>query len=152
VIRLPRGGTSAQSGRQGCLDREAGVHHELALSLDTVFNIGAADGTPLDDKDYQIPFKFEGTISKVTCPLDRPKLAPEDVKRLEAGNRVCKAQANRQHIVHQWPRGVRGLGLSGTFHRVRIKLRCFRGVHQAWFVTALRGADTPGKCGTNGLR
>ena len=62
----------------------------LALSLDTVFNIGAADGTPVDDKDYQIPFKFEGTIRKLRYALDRPKLTPEDVKRLEQGNRVVQ--------------------------------------------------------------
>jgi len=55
-----------------------------------VFNIGASDGTPVNDKDYQIPFKFEGKISEVTCPLDRPKLAPEDVKRREKGNRVVQ--------------------------------------------------------------
>jgi arylsulfatase A-like enzyme len=55
----------------------------IALPLDTVFNIGAAAGTPLDDKDYQIPFKFEGTISKLTYTLDRPTLTPEDVKKLE---------------------------------------------------------------------
>ena len=59
----------------------------FALPLDTVFNIGAASGTPLDDKDYQTPFKFEGTIGKLTYTLDRPKLTPEDVKKLEEANR-----------------------------------------------------------------
>jgi arylsulfatase len=58
----------------------------MAMPLDTVFNIGAAAGTPVDDKDYQIPFKFEGAITKLTYVLDRPKLTPEDVKKLVAAN------------------------------------------------------------------
>jgi arylsulfatase A-like enzyme len=58
----------------------------IAMPLDTVFNIGDAAGSPVDDKDYQIPFRFEGTISKLTYTLDRPKLTPEDVKKLEAAN------------------------------------------------------------------
>jgi hypothetical protein len=58
----------------------------LVKPLDSVFNIGAASGTPVDDTDYQIPFKFDGTINKLTYKLDRPKLTPEDVKKLEAAN------------------------------------------------------------------
>src|SRR4030095_15251197 len=59
----------------------------IAFPPDAVFNIGAAAGAPVDDKDYQIPFKFEGTISKLTYTLDRPKLTPADVKQLEEANR-----------------------------------------------------------------
>jgi arylsulfatase len=91
VIRLPRGGTGTLKVDGKVVSTEKlEFTVSLALSLDTVFNIGAADGTPVDDKDYQIPFKFEGTISKVTCPLDRPKLAPEDVKRL---GKLCTSVA-----------------------------------------------------------
>ena len=42
--------------------------------LDTVFNIGAASGTPVDDKDYQIPFTFTGKISKLTIAMLEPIL------------------------------------------------------------------------------
>lgn len=56
----------------------------LTKPLDTVVNIGTAAGTPVDDKDYQIPFKFNGRISKVTVLLDPPKLTPEDVQKLKA--------------------------------------------------------------------
>ncbi|HKF67351.1 MAG TPA: sulfatase-like hydrolase/transferase [Vicinamibacterales bacterium] len=55
----------------------------LARPLDDVFNIGAAAGTPVDDKDYQIPFKFTGRIDKLTVVLDPPRLTPEDVKKLQ---------------------------------------------------------------------
>ena len=39
-------------------------------------------GTPVDDDDYQVPFKFNGKIDKLTISVERPKLAPEDEKRL----------------------------------------------------------------------
>ena len=61
------------------------IEHTLPLTkpLDTVYNIGAASGTPVDDNDYQIPFTFTGKINKITVALDRPKLSPADVKKLE---------------------------------------------------------------------
>ena len=61
------------------------IEHTLPLTkpLDTVYNIGAASGTPVDDNDYQIPFTFTGKINKITVALDRPKLSPADVEKLE---------------------------------------------------------------------
>ena len=56
----------------------------LILQWDENFDVGADTGTPVDDKDYQVPFKFTGTLNKLTLKLDRPKLTPEDVKKLEA--------------------------------------------------------------------
>jgi arylsulfatase len=56
----------------------------LTKPLDTIYNIGAASGTPVDDKDYQIPFTFTGKINKITVALDRPQLSPADIKKLQA--------------------------------------------------------------------
>ena len=67
------------------------VSAPLVKPLDSVFNIGAASGTPVDDKDYQVPFKFEGTINKLTYTLDRPELTPEDEKKLIQAQRNNKA-------------------------------------------------------------
>jgi len=50
---------------------------------DENFDIGADTGTPVEDKDYQVPFKFTGTLHKLTLTIDRPKLTPEDIKRLK---------------------------------------------------------------------
>ena len=44
--------------------------------------VGADTGTPVDDKDYQVPFKFTGILNRLTFKIDRPKLTPEDEKRL----------------------------------------------------------------------
>ena len=71
------------------------LEHTLPLTkpLDTVVNIGAAAGTPVDDKDYAIPFRFTGQIEKLTITLDPPKLTPEDEKRLREAE--AKASAAR---------------------------------------------------------
>jgi arylsulfatase A-like enzyme len=57
----------------------------LILQWDETFDIGEDTGTPVDDQDYQVPFKFTGEIDKLTIALDRPKLTPEDQKRLMQG-------------------------------------------------------------------
>jgi arylsulfatase A-like enzyme len=59
--------------------------------LDTVFNIGAASGTPVDDKDYQVPFTFTGKIYKITYTLDKPMLSPADIKKLEEATNNSEA-------------------------------------------------------------
>jgi arylsulfatase A-like enzyme len=54
----------------------------LILQWDETFDIGADTGTPVEDKDYQVPFKFTGKINKLIIKIDRPKLTPEDEKKL----------------------------------------------------------------------
>ena len=44
----------------------AGATLPLVKPLDNTFNIGSAGATPVDDNDYKVPFKFTGTINKVT--------------------------------------------------------------------------------------
>jgi arylsulfatase len=64
----------------------------LILQWDETFDVGADTGTPVDDKDYKVPFEFTGTIDKLTLSIDRPKLSPEDEKRLmEEGQRNNRA-------------------------------------------------------------
>jgi len=46
----------------------------------------------VDDGDYQVPFKFTGKINKITLTIDRPKLSPEDIKKLEQAMREKKAR------------------------------------------------------------
>ncbi len=59
----------------------------VILQWDESFDIGADTGTPVDDKDYQVPFTFTGKLAKLTIKLDRPKLTPEDEKRLREASR-----------------------------------------------------------------
>jgi len=59
----------------------------LILQWDENFDIGADTGTPVDDRDYQVPFKFTGKLNKLTLKLEPPVLTPEDKKMLEQAQR-----------------------------------------------------------------
>jgi arylsulfatase A-like enzyme len=63
----------------------------LILQWDENFDVGADTGTPVNDADYQIPFKFTGKLNKLTLKIDRPKLTPADEKKLMEATRNNKA-------------------------------------------------------------
>ena len=54
----------------------------LLLPWDETFDIGSDTGTPIDDKDYRVPFAFTGKIDKLTISLDPPALTATDKKKL----------------------------------------------------------------------
>jgi arylsulfatase A-like enzyme len=60
------------------------------LQWDENIDIGSDTGSPVDDNDYQVPFTFTGKIIKITLSIDRPKLTPEDIKKLEQAQRNNK--------------------------------------------------------------
>jgi arylsulfatase len=60
------------------------------LQWDENLDVGSDTGSPVDDKDYQVPFKFTGKINKITLTIDRPKLTPEDEKKLMQAQRNNK--------------------------------------------------------------
>jgi arylsulfatase len=60
------------------------------LAWDENLDIGSDTGTPVDDRDYQVPFKFTGKINKITLTIDRPQLTPEDIKKLQMATRNNK--------------------------------------------------------------
>jgi arylsulfatase len=62
----------------------------LIRQWDENFDVGADTGTPVDDGDYQVPFKFTGKLNKLTLKIDRPKLTPEEEKRLMEAQRNNK--------------------------------------------------------------
>jgi len=55
----------------------------LVLPWDETFDIGSDTGTPVDDQDYQVPFKFTGKIDKLSIAVAPPVLTPADVKKLQ---------------------------------------------------------------------
>jgi len=59
----------------------------IILQFDEAFDVGADTGTPVNDKDYQVPFKFTGKLNKLTLTIERPKLTAEDERRLEQEGR-----------------------------------------------------------------
>lgn len=69
------------------------MEHTLPFILqwDENLDVGSDTGTPVNDKDYQPPFKFTGKLHKITLTIDRPKLSPADEKML-----MEKAQRNNK--------------------------------------------------------
>jgi arylsulfatase A-like enzyme len=61
----------------------------LILQWDESLDIGSDTGTPVDDNDYSTPFTFTGKLNKVSLNIDRPKLSPEDIKRLQDAARAA---------------------------------------------------------------
>jgi arylsulfatase A-like enzyme len=61
------------------------------LAWDESLDIASDTGTGVNDADYQVPFKFTGKLNKITLTIDRPKLSPEDIKKLEAAQKEKKA-------------------------------------------------------------
>src|SRR6185369_2575817 len=58
----------------------------IILQWDENFDVGADTGTPVDDHDYQTPFRFAGKLARLTLTIDRPKLTPADIERLKAAS------------------------------------------------------------------
>jgi arylsulfatase len=67
------------------------MEHTLPFILqwDESLDIGSDTGTPVDDDDYSTPFTFTGKLNKIALNIDRPKLSPDDIKRLEAAARAA---------------------------------------------------------------
>ncbi len=57
----------------------------ILLPIDETFDIGSKTGTPIDDRDYQVPFKFNGKIDTLTYSIAPPVLTEEDKKKLLEG-------------------------------------------------------------------
>ena len=62
----------------------------LILQWDENLDVDSETGTPADDNDYLVPFACSGKIHKITLTIDRPKLTPEDEKRLMQAQRNNK--------------------------------------------------------------
>ncbi len=63
----------------------------LLLQFDESFDIGSDTLTGVDEKDYQVPFPLTAKLNKLTLKIDRPKLSPEDIKKLEEAAKKVEA-------------------------------------------------------------
>ena len=59
------------------------------MPIDESLDIGSDTLTGVNDADYKPPFTFTGKLGKVTLSIDRPKLTPEDIKKLEAAMKAA---------------------------------------------------------------
>ena len=78
-------GTISVDGKQvaqGRIDRTT----PFRFSIDETFDVGEDTGTPVN-LDYDVPFKFMGTIEKVVINLGESKMSAEDQHMLESAER-----------------------------------------------------------------
>ena len=59
----------------------------MILQWDESFDVGSDTLTGVNDADYQPPFPLTARLNKLTIKVDRPKLSPEDIKKLETAQR-----------------------------------------------------------------
>jgi arylsulfatase A-like enzyme len=65
----------------------------MILQWDESFDVGSDTLTGVNDADYQPPFPLTAKLDKLTIKVDRPKLSPEDIKKLNAAM-MEKAQSD----------------------------------------------------------
>ena len=58
----------------------------IAFGVDESFDVGSDTGTPVDDKDYQVPFAFNGTLNEVTIQLEPVQMSLSQKKAVQDRN------------------------------------------------------------------
>ena len=53
------------------------------MTIDETFDVGVDTRTPVDDKDYQVPFRFNGKLDKLTIKLGPSQLSKADQKTID---------------------------------------------------------------------
>jgi arylsulfatase len=56
----------------------------MILQWDEAFDIGSDTLTGVNDADYKPPFPLTAKLNRLTIKVDRPKLSPDDIKKLQA--------------------------------------------------------------------
>jgi len=59
----------------------------VRLPWTETFNVGVDTGTSVDDQDYQVPFRFTGTIDKLTVKLGPEELTPAEREMIYGSRR-----------------------------------------------------------------
>jgi hypothetical protein len=57
---------------------------------DETFDVGVDTRTSINEKDYQVPFAFNGTIDKLTFNLGPMQLAEEDKEKAASAIAIAK--------------------------------------------------------------
>jgi arylsulfatase len=63
----------------------------MILQWDESFDVGSDSLTGVNDADYKPPFALTAKLTKLTLKVDRPKLSPEDIKKLEQAMKTTAA-------------------------------------------------------------
>ena len=69
----------------------------MILQWDESFDIGSDTLTGVNDEDYKPPFTLTAKLNKLTIKVDRPKLTPEDIRKLEGAESQALDGAPLRH-------------------------------------------------------
>jgi arylsulfatase len=53
------------------------------MTIDETFDVGVDTRTGVDDKDYQVPFRFTGKLDKLTFKLGPVQLTSEERQAIQ---------------------------------------------------------------------
>jgi arylsulfatase A-like enzyme len=70
----------------------------MILQWDESFDIGSDTLTGVNDTDYHPPFPLTAKLNKLTIKVDRPKLSPEDMKKLASAESEALDGAPLKHV------------------------------------------------------
>jgi arylsulfatase len=86
-----KGGTGVLSVDGKEVDKKHMEHTiPILMSIDETFDIGSDTRTSVDDNDYRVPFRFTGTINKLTYKLGPEQLSAEE--KVDAAKTIAAAR------------------------------------------------------------
>jgi arylsulfatase A-like enzyme len=86
-----KGGTGVLSVDGKEVDRKTIPHTiPVIMTIDETFDVGVDTRTPVDDLEYHVPFKFQGSIDKLTFNIGPDQMSAEDQRR--AAELLAKAR------------------------------------------------------------
>lgn len=81
---MAKGGTGVLSVDGKEVDNKKIPHTIPAvMTIDESFDVGIDTRSSVDDKDYQPPFRFNGTLSKLTIKLEEPKRTAQEQREVD---------------------------------------------------------------------
>ena len=88
---IAKGGTGVLKvdGKVVATEKQANSIAFLQVA-DETFDVGVDTRTGVNDKDYQVPFAFNGKIDKLTVNLGPPQLTAADNKKAAAAIAIAK--------------------------------------------------------------
>jgi arylsulfatase len=91
---MGKGGTGVMSVDGKEVARKTIPHTVPAsFTIDESFDVGVDTRTSVDDKDYQVPFRFTGKLDKLTIKLGPSQLTDADQQR--AAEMIATARDDR---------------------------------------------------------
>ncbi len=79
-----KGGTGVLSVDGSEVARQSIPHTvPFIFGIDESFDVGSDTGTPVEDKDYKVPFAFNGTLHRLTIRLEPQQLQPQSRKQAQ---------------------------------------------------------------------